>query len=543
MPAPARACPKCSSRLQPLSDPARMRCTGCGRIFTRPGASAPPAPPAAEPTTTSTRTVLLIAAGSGALLLLVMGGFLALVLSGERRDAEEAQATAKGPASTERASAEPRADATEPPPPPPAADEEKPPEPPRLETSLSKEEHEIISEAIDLGVEFLKQQVVAQNYRFGHPGVGPFIGLTLLECGVAPEDDVVQQLVQFTRDRASGLTNTYALSTSILFLDRLGRAEDKPHIRTMALRLIANQNAAGGWSYPCPALDDSEEEQLLRYLDSHETRLAAGGGVRRLRPGEGEDASGPGAGGVGRSAPIPRDDLPPSLRQRPVVQHDPGEDVVQFGPDDDNSNTQFATLALWVARRHGVPVERCLSMIASRFLLTQNDDGSWGYKRNGNQWPHSMTCAGLLGLAVARAVPGKPGGAADAREKATTRGLEYLGGTIGLPGGVRQGFGNPQGRFIHSNSGGDLYYLWSVERVGVLYHLSTLGGKDWYAWGAGQLVAQQRRDGSWHETHAPLPSTCFALLFLKRANVAKDLTMQLQRLGPVRDPGANRTKD
>ena len=37
-----------------------------------------------------------------------------------------------------------------------------------------------------------------------------------------------------------------------------------------------------------------------------------------------------------------------------------------------------------------------------------------------------------------------------------------------------------------------------------------------------------------------MADTCFALLFLKRANVAKDLTHQLQMLGPIRDPGLAR---
>src|SRR5207249_893913 len=71
-----------------------------------------------------------------------------------------------------------------------------------------------------------------------------------------------------------------------------------------------------------------------------------------------------------------------------------------------NSNTQFAALGLWVARRHGIPVERAMLRLAGRFRLSQAPDGSWHYMsatapgRVGSGTP-AMTCAGLLGLAVA----------------------------------------------------------------------------------------------------------------------------------------------
>jgi len=43
----------------------------------------------------------------------------------------------------------------------------------------------------------------------------------------------------------------------------------------------------------------------------------------------------------------------------------------------------------------------------------------------------------------------------------------------------------------------NLYFLWSVERVAVLYDLKTIGGKDWYGWGAQILLANQRGAGNW----------------------------------------------
>ncbi len=95
---------------------------------------------------------------------------------------------------------------------------------------------------------------------------------------------------------------------------------------------------------------------------------------------------------------------------------------------------------------------------------------------------------------------------------------------------------------VGANAMGDLYFLWSVERVGVIYGLTTIVTTDWYAWGAPLIVDHQSTDGSWSNGHGPLPDTCFALLFLKRVNVAKDLTKKLELLGPIEDVGMHPNK-
>ena len=63
------------------------------------------------------------------------------------------------------------------------------------------------------------------------------------------------------------------------------------------------------------------------------------------------------------------------------------------------------------------------------------------------------------------------------------------------------------------------YYLYSLERVGVLYGIRKLGGHDWYLEGARVLLNAQKPDGSWDASHFKHPTwdTCFAILFLKRA--------------------------
>ena len=44
----------------------------------------------------------------------------------------------------------------------------------------------------------------------------------------------------------------------------------------------------------------------------------------------------------------------------------------------------------------------------------------------------------------------------------------------------------------------------------------------------GRLVASQRDGGTWEGEFGPDVDTCFALLFLRRANLAKDLTASLR---------------
>ena len=71
----------------------------------------------------------------------------------------------------------------------------------------------------------------------------------------------------------------------------------------------------------------------------------------------------------------------------------------------DNSNTQFALLGLWAAGRHGFDPDEALESIDGHFRSTQHRDGRWGYRRE-RRVPDAMSCAGLMGLAIAAARPG-----------------------------------------------------------------------------------------------------------------------------------------
>src|SRR5262249_58315493 len=156
-------------------------------------------------------------------------------------------------------------------------------------------------------------------------------------------------------------------------------------------------------------------------------------------------------------------------------------------------------------------------------------DGGWGYAYKAGATP-SMTCAGLLGTAVGlglkNEVRGKSGRRArigdPAKIPAVQKGLEYL---------SKNALGNPSRRW-KDHPMVNLYALWSTERVAVIFRLKKIGDKDWYPWGAEILVANQKPDGHWeggqYAGSTPTLDTSLALLFLHRANLAKELTAKLQ---------------
>jgi hypothetical protein len=358
-----------------------------------------------------------------------------------------------------------------------------------------------IDQAVKRGAAYLHNMAP----RATRVGIKAFAGLTLLHCGTPNTDPVVVGIADYVRGQAPNEISTYELSLCILFLDRFGDPADRPLIRAIALRLMASQGPMGGWNYRCQPLDPTRQQQLLDVLAS----------LDRSAPAPSRTTAPPirGAGSP----------LPTNLNELPVVQYQPGTPLT-FKPHvhEDNSLTQFAVLALWTAQRHGVPVERSLAMVDARFRASQAVDGSWSYEWKSpqdTQRPDSMTCAGLIGLAVGR------GNVNNANLKkgdpAIEKGLRFVSQRLVAP---------RQGKLVGAASLGDLYYLWTLERAAVIFDLQTIGGRDWYAWAAPIIVAAQDSSGFWQERHGPIPDTCFALLFLKRANVAHDLTVRLQDL-------------
>jgi hypothetical protein len=241
-----------------------------------------------------------------------------------------------------------------------------------------------------------------------------------------------------------------------------------------------------------------------------------------------------------KTAVVPAQQPPKgAAAQPPKGPKDPkGPKIVMPNNNDDNSNTQFAILALWAARRYDVPVENALLLAEQRYRSSQHASGGWGYHYNTPKDTPSMTCVGLLGLAVGKGIN------AEMKIKAGHKDVKMsllddrakMGLAMLAPQLEKRAFDAPKFPL-----GLSLYYMWSLERVGVLYDLIKIGDREWYLWGVDILLPTQRPIGSWETSsyHGSNPTidTCFALLFLKRVNFVQDLTdLTLPTLIPESSP-------
>jgi hypothetical protein len=126
------------------------------------------------------------------------------------------------------------------------------------------------------------------------------------------------------------------------------------------------------------------------------------------------------------------------------------------------------------------------------------------------------------------------------KDAAVAAGLRFLGAVLAGKAGNAAGIGfvGPNGKAVGVAPGDadrHYYFLWSLERVAVAYGLDSIGNSDWFAYGANQLLKSQGRDGAWPgSSDDGTANTSFALLFLSRSNLVRDLTTALK--GSVQDP-------
>ncbi|HKB00728.1 MAG TPA: hypothetical protein VKD90_00850, partial [Gemmataceae bacterium] len=411
---------------------------------------------------------------------------------------------------------------------------------------------------------------------FGHQiGSACLAGLAILEAGGSADNPAVANIAGTTRKVALSVTSTYELSLMIMFFDRLGSKADQPLIQFLTLRLLSGQCADGSWAYVCNGiqLDPVQERQLAAELVK-EARLTTpdeprpGAKKKDARPREDIDFGTPKKDKPKeepKEKPKPKEEkkgLHPALEKFVGVAPAPGNIGPpgggrnipipgEFGRQHtgDHSNTQFATVGLWCGRRHYVDVSAALSLLDQHYRKVQNNqDGGWSYTQSGGSSTAAMTCAGLMGLAMGfgaknlDATGDLRAAAQDefAKDLAVANGLKFLGNILAAGPALNMASGDHVAPGVQP--GMNYYFMWSLERVGMVYGLTTIGKVDWYEWGAEGIVKSQRRDGSWHSNDfhsgSPENSTSFALLFLCRANLADDLSTSLK--GKVKDPGTSR---
>ncbi len=188
----------------------------------------------------------------------------------------------------------------------------------------------------------------------------------------------------------------------------------------------------------------------------------------------------------------------------------------------DNSNTQFAVLALYEAQRAGIPVTlQSWRLTKQYWLQAQRNDGAWSYKpTDPGGGSGSMTCAGIGALVMALDILDE----GDARVEGdkvkccqpqeTNDSIDRALGWLSRHFSVRVNPGDDPRAFL-------LYYLYGLERTGRLTNRRFIGRHDWYREGAEWLINEQEDlSGFWKGTglgeNDPHIGTSLALLFLAK---------------------------
>jgi len=225
--------------------------------------------------------------------------------------------------------------------------------------------------------------------------------------------------------------------------------------------------------------------------------------------------------------------------ERAQVSQGPATGSWSYGTNKgtgDNSNAQFALLALHEANRAGIRVRRDVWMRAQQYWAAcANPDGSWGYTIGNAAGSGSMTCAGIASIWITSEHIGTPDAraAADrvsccgggASPKVLERGLQWLGRRFSV-------VENP-------GTGGQTwlyYYLYGLERVGRFTARRFIGESDWYLEGARMFVAtQDGLTGAFRggRIEDPTVATSFALLFLAKGR--RPVLVAKSRHGPDDD--------
>lgn len=287
---------------------------------------------------------------------------------------------------------------------------------------------------------------------------------TLLHAGVPASDPVLREFVKPIVDREPD--RVYNVALGAMALSKLDRVGYQWKLVQHALFLQDNQCENGQWAYgsavdlgPIPAVSPSSAKGAL-----YGARYPAG-----YKPGDPKSTTG--------------------LKKIAVLQR--GR-VSKVG---DNSNAQYAALGLRSCAEGGLVLDpRCLQDALRWWEGDQDRDGGWGYSRGEDDGGRAtMTAGGIGSVVIYKWLTHKPW----ADDPHLRRGMEWLDTHV-------------KGKLPKWHC----YYLYGLERVGMLHGTDRIGSREWYDEGAEWLLEHQAANGSWSRS---VTDTCFAILFLRRA--------------------------
>jgi hypothetical protein len=360
-------------------------------------------------------------------------------------------------------------------------------DPTKVPPAVSQKE---IDSAILKGAEFLKTAPSPGGHL--KTNCDELILLTLIHAGVSEKG--YEKLLQNCLDRP--LEHTYKVALFAMCLEELDATRYQGKIAQCAQFLVDNQATNGQWSYgrPTDAVKDISTAEPPKAVASGDKKK---GTVREF--------------GDSREHKRPKTAI--AVKQ-----------TRNGGDKGDNSNSQYAALGLRACFDANIKLpEEVLQKARTWWVESQGPDESGAAKAVGkNAVSSSGDIPYVQGWNYQKASEeGKPTEAMTAGAVGATVIYEYMLGRDWHKDKVTRAGVNWLGKHfaIHDN----YYYLYALERAGMLYNTELFGGHNWYFEGARFLVDHQAADGSWgHRENKDENTwdTCFAVLFLKKATRA-----------------------
>jgi len=187
--------------------------------------------------------------------------------------------------------------------------------------------------------------------------------------------------------------------------------------------------------------------------------------------------------------------------------------------DGDESNTQFAVLALWEASKLGIILDPKLEESFNKairkcevYWINNIRGDGWAYRQGGPIG--SMTCAGIASMIILQDASAGTD-ASVKNDRIQCCGSQNNDFKLDTP--IQWLASNFAVNRNPNSSGYTLYYLYALERVGRLTGQRFIGAHDWYREGVEFLLQTQTVGGSFQDGQTDsVASSAMALLFLSK---------------------------
>jgi hypothetical protein len=351
-----------------------------------------------------------------------------------------------------------------------------------------------IEKAIRKGSDFLKGAPFVPDRA--HPCANDLILLTLIHAEVPESNPVFQQYLKNCLE--APLEKTYNVALLAMCLEELDPSGYQQKLAQCAQFLVDNQASNGQWSY-------GRATDLKKYPFDGKKE------VKSVATGKEKEKSRDFSATTLGAKKKPANSI--TITQQRTT-----------GAGGDNSNTQYASLGLRACFDANIVLPpdvlnlgrkwwtEAASVDEAEGKLGKNAVGTggdvtkvqgWNYQdasADGAKGPYHAMTAGAVGAVV---IYDYMLGRDWKKDPLAVAGCNWLG--------------------KHFAVNGNLYYMYALERAGMLYGTEKFGDHDWYLKGAQSIVRSQKADGSWGgnaDDEKNTIQTCFAILFLKKATRA-----------------------